>query len=163
MDPKPLTIQELETLNLADYKDKPDELLKIGKDLLKAKRFEKSIEVLEEALKQNIKKSKNEFSIDCAKSYFYYADALIYKLQETGEMFQAVNVKPKEESKEQHSVANNNFNNNSDDIQVSKISQSQKPNLMVEGEEKLDNMEENDFIDDEESFEEETDEQVLSA
>ena len=70
MDKKFTSIQELENIRFEDYKDKPEELIRIGKDLLKSKRFEKSIEVFEQALKQKIKMSNDdEFSVDCAKFY----------------------------------------------------------------------------------------------
>ena len=127
MDKKYSTIQELENIKLKDFKDKPLELVRIGKDLLNAKRFEKSIEVFEEALIQMIKLNNNdELSIECAKFYYYYADAIIYKLQENGEMLHSEVIKKNEEVKEFPSE-NNNFQKkipniiNVDEIEIKTI------------------------------------------
>ena len=166
MDKKYSTIQELESIKFEDFKDKPYELVQIGKDLLNAKRFEKSIEVFEEALKQNIKSNNDEFSIQCAKFYYYYADALIYKLQETGEMFQSKVVK---ESKD---VENNNFeknkitnNVNEDEILISNMEDTKNYNIDARTTgnfENNNNNVENDFDEEEsEEEEEESDEKVI--
>lgn len=143
MDKKISSIQELENIQIKDFIDKPDELILIGKDLLKAKRYEKSIEVIEEALKQCIKKNNNDvFSIDCAKFYYNYANALIYKLQETGDMFQQ-HSKKNEEPNEPSSNENNNLNlpnNNisSEETDKLNIRQNKTANMIDEEEENED-------------------------
>jgi tetratricopeptide (TPR) repeat protein len=172
MDKKFTSIQELENIRLDDYKDKPEELIRIGKDLLKAKRFEKSIEVFELALKQKIKMSNDdEFSVDCAKYYYYYANALINKLLETCDMFQE-NVKQIPEVADPSVNQNNNFqlieeNLNQKENHVN-INQTKKTNMIDEEENKTDiqhDMKNYELSDnsqnEEEEEEEESDERVL--
>jgi len=171
MDKKFTSIQELENIRLDDYKDKPEELIRIGKDLLKAKRFEKSIEVFELALKQKIKMSNDdEFSVDCAKYYYYYANALINKLLETCDMFQE-NVKQIPEVADPSVNQNKNFqlieeNLNQKENHVN-INQTKKTNMIDEEENKTDiqhdmkNYELSDNSQNEEEEEEESDERVL--
>jgi hypothetical protein len=172
MDKKFTSIQELENIRLDDYKDKPEELIRIGKDLLKAKRFEKSIEVFELALKQKIKMSNDdEFSVDCAKYYYYYANALINKLLETCDMFQE-NVKQIPEVADPSVNQNKNFqlieeNLNQKENHVN-INQTKKTNMIDEEENKTDiqhDMKNYELSDnsqnEEEEEEEESDERVL--
>jgi len=174
MDKKISSIQELENIQIKDFIDKPEELIRIGKDLLKAKRYEKSIEVIEEALKQCIKKNNNDvFSIDCAKYYYNYANALIYKLQETGDMFQH-HAQKNEEGNEPSHNENNNFinsnNNNCVDKDKPEIRQDKTTNMIDEEEEKKDkdnlqtdikNYEISNDSQEEEEGEDESDEKVL--
>jgi hypothetical protein len=171
MDKKFTSIQELENIRFEDYKDKPEELIRIGKDLLKSKRFEKSIEVFEQALKQKIKMSNDdEFSVDCAKFYYHYANALINKLLENCDMFQE-NVKHIPEVADPSVNQNNNFqhtkeNLNQNDNNVNK-SDINKTNMIDEEENKTDiqhdmkNYELSDDSRNEEEEEEESDERVL--
>ena len=177
MDQKFSSIQELESINLKDYKNKPEELIQMGKDLLKARRFEKSIEVFEEALKQGIVKHNNdEFSIECAKYYYYYADALIYKLQESGDIFQNPAPKVKEDGaasapNEKNNLENTNQNVNHEDIKITNISEKKTKCMIEEEEEKnednifkdINNYEISNYSDNEvgeEEEEEETDEKL---
>lgn len=142
MDQKFSSIQELESINLKDYKNKPEELIQMGKYLLKAKRFEKSIEVFEEALKQSIvKRNNDEFSIECAIYYYYYADALIYKLQESGDIFQNPAPKVKNDGAASAPNENNNFENtkqnvDKEDIKITNISEKKEKSMIEEEEEK---------------------------
>jgi len=98
---KELTIQELETINLDSYKDKPCELIEIGKKLVSSNRHEKAMEVFEFGLKTVISLNNNdEFHIDCAKFNYYYADVLIAKMFESTDIFHSENLPAEEERKE---------------------------------------------------------------
>lgn len=80
------SIQELENTDIQTYKDKPEELIAIAKKLLNLKKFEKGIELSENAIRFIIEKTGSETHIDCAKYYYYYADALIRKCMESDEL-----------------------------------------------------------------------------
>lgn len=172
MDKKFTSIQELENIQFDDYKDKPEELIRIGKELLKAKRFEKSIEVFEFALKQKIRiKNNDEFSVDCAKFYYYYANALINKLLETCDMFQD-NVKQKQNVIYSSVNQNNNFQHTEDNLNPNEnnVDKSimKKTNIIEEEENKTNiqhdvkNYELSDDSQNEEEEEEESDERVVN-
>ena len=80
------TIQQLEVINYENYSESPDELFTIAKQFLSIKKFEKGIEILENAINLAIKKYGNEVHIECARFYDEYADALIRKLMESDEI-----------------------------------------------------------------------------
>jgi hypothetical protein len=81
------TIQELEKINPEIYKENPQELVKISKQLLNLKKFEKGIEIAEKAITYTIAKHDNdESNIECAKFYYHYADALIRKCMESDDL-----------------------------------------------------------------------------
>lgn len=85
---KSLTVQELEKLDVAEYKSNPDELITFARQLLNIKKYEKAIEMLEKAIIYSIANSgNNETHINCAKFYCEYADALIRKIMDNEELF----------------------------------------------------------------------------
>jgi lipopolysaccharide biosynthesis regulator YciM len=108
---KSLTIQEIETLDTNNYKEFPEELIPLAKQLLKIKKFEKGIEILEKSIHLAIEKNdKDETNINCAKFYTEYAEALIRKIIESQDLLAA----PMEENGEtttKNNTENNNINN----------------------------------------------------
>ena len=112
---KEITIQELENINFDFYKDKPLELIQVGKNLIASNRLDKAIEVFEFGLKTVIAINNNdEFHIDCAKFNYFYADVLIAKLFEATDLFNNENLPAEEERKEtkENSDTKENTNNN---------------------------------------------------
>jgi hypothetical protein len=81
------TIQQIEELNFDEFKDKPEELISLAKQLLNIKNFEKAITMLEKAILIAKDKFEKEDALECAKFYFHYADAIIRKLSEGDELF----------------------------------------------------------------------------
>jgi hypothetical protein len=94
-----ISTQELENIDIQIYKDKPEELIAIAKKLLNIKKFEKGIELSENAIRFIIEKTGTETHIDCAKFYYYYADALIRKCMESDELLAINEAQQKEEPK----------------------------------------------------------------
>ena len=81
------TLQELENINYESFSEKPEELVTIAKQFLNLKKFEKGIEILERAIRFAVAKNDNdETRLECAKFYYYYADALIRKCMESEEL-----------------------------------------------------------------------------
>jgi hypothetical protein len=81
------TIQQIEELNFDEFKDNPEDLITLAKQLLNIKKYEKAITMLEKAIHIARDKYNNEDSIECAKFYYHYADAIIRKLSEGDELF----------------------------------------------------------------------------
>lgn len=78
------SIQELESIKHESYQSNPEELIPFVKQLLNLKKYEKAIELAEKAIHYTIKNNNNdEASLECAKFYYHYADALIRKCMES--------------------------------------------------------------------------------
>jgi len=100
------SIQELENIDVSKYKDDPFALVGIAKNLQNFQKYEKAIEIFEQALKFVIAKNdNNEEALDCAKYYYHYGSAVLRKLMNNNELFQneVENKKNKEDLKEQGS------------------------------------------------------------
>jgi hypothetical protein len=80
------TIQQIEQLDFNEFKDKPEELITLAKQLMGIKKYESAISMLEKAI--NLAGEKyGEDKLECAKFYYSYADALVRKLSEGEELF----------------------------------------------------------------------------
>ncbi len=104
------SLQELEKINAEEYKENPSELIKIAKNFLNLKKFEKGIELLEQAIHFAIEKNnKDETNIECAKFYYHYADALIRKCMESDEILAIPEADVAQEPQEQSNIQTNNI------------------------------------------------------
>ena len=117
-----ISIQELINLKPDDYKDNLDTLIQLTNQLLDNRKYEKAIELRENAIRLSIENNENKSDhINCAKYYLHYADALIIKMMETQDLFndnmenieEKNEVENEEPRKEENKTSNitNNFNN----------------------------------------------------
>lgn len=117
-----ISIQELINLKADDYKDNLDTLIHLTNQLIDNRKYEKAIELRENAIRLSIENNENKSDhINCAKYYLHYADALIIKMMETQDLFnnnmENIEEKNDEENEEptidenQTNNINNNFNN----------------------------------------------------
>lgn len=142
------TIQELENISLDLYKDKPLELIPIGKKLISSNRHEKAIELFEFGLKNIIaQNNNNEFHIDCAKFNYYYADALIAKLFESNDLLNNANLPAEEQRKKTMETTEIKENIVSTDIPAKEADNN---NMIIDDEGEGEDEEESDDEDDDE-------------
>jgi tetratricopeptide (TPR) repeat protein len=81
------TIQQIEQLNFDEFKEKPEDLISLAKQLVNIKKFEKAISILEKAIHLAKDKYGKEDALECANFYYQYANAIIRKLTEGEELF----------------------------------------------------------------------------
>lgn len=111
MDLKVTSIQELENIDVTKYGDNPESLVQLAKQLQNYQKYEKAIEVLEQALKFSIKNNgDNEEALDCAKFYHNYGVSILRKIMENNnELFQNT-VEETKKSKSENKKKENEVN-----------------------------------------------------
>jgi tetratricopeptide (TPR) repeat protein len=82
------TIQQIEKMNFYENIHTEEELIPIARQMIKLKKYEKALEILEAAIEKVIQKHNgDEIHIECALYYFHYADSIITKLMDEEDLF----------------------------------------------------------------------------